>query len=156
MRAFHDTDRTRVGTSHSRLTSADHLALAREDTNKSTVSLANTIVQGDVGNRTWFTGNSFETKRDVDFDFDFDLERGQQKGDNVSLKKEPKEQEGNLDLIEWDGPGDPEHLMNWGPVKEWIVTATLGFMTVCGKSTGALNMSFNVQHLQAMLITRYQ
>jgi hypothetical protein len=137
IRSSHDADRTRVGISHSRLNSADHLALARRDTNKSTVSLANTIVQRDVGNRSWLTGNSFETERDVDFDFDFDLERGHEKGDHagappVPSKKEPKEQK-NPDLVEWDGPGDPGDPMNWKPVKKWIITIARGFMTFCGK-----------------------
>ena len=137
IRSSHNTDRTHVGISHSRLNSADNLSMARHDTNKSAVSLANTIVQGDIGDSSWLTGNSFGTERDFDFDFDFDVEKGHKKGDDaggppVPPKKEPKEQK-NPDLVEWDGPGDPENPMNWKPAKKWIITLTLGFMTFCGK-----------------------
>ena len=34
-------------------------------------------------------------------------------------------------LIEWDGPDDPENPMNWGRTKKWIVTVMLGLMTFC-------------------------
>ncbi|KIN05524.1 hypothetical protein OIDMADRAFT_38051 [Oidiodendron maius Zn] len=34
-------------------------------------------------------------------------------------------------LIEWDGPDDPDNPMNWGRTKKWIVTVMLGLMTFC-------------------------
>jgi len=111
IRSSHDTDRTRVGMSHSRLNSADHLSLARRDTNnKSTVSLADTIVQRDIGNRSWLTGNSFETERNFDFGFDFDLENQEKRRDEAPDLPPEKEQK-DPDLVEWDGPGDPGRLI---------------------------------------------
>lgn len=119
LRTSQDTDRTRVGISHSHVNSVDNLAAARRDRNKSSVSLANTIIQGDLGDRSWFTGNSFETERD--FDFDFDLETGEQQTEDSSDppkrqkgQKEEKEKGDKKDpnLIEWDGPADPDNPMN--------------------------------------------
>lgn len=34
-------------------------------------------------------------------------------------------------LIEWDGPDDPENPMNWGIWKKWRATVMLGMMTFC-------------------------
>jgi hypothetical protein len=103
LRTSQDTDRTRVGVSHSRINSVDNLAAARRDRNKSSVSLANTIVQGDLGDRSWFTGNSFETERD--FDFDFDLETGEQRAQTAG--DPPKKQKGQNEQNEKGDQKDP-------------------------------------------------
>ena len=34
-------------------------------------------------------------------------------------------------LIDWDGPDDPENPMNWSRSKKWITTAMLGIVTFC-------------------------
>jgi MFS transporter, DHA1 family, multidrug resistance protein len=34
-------------------------------------------------------------------------------------------------LIEWDGPDDPENPLNWSKSKKWITTCVLGLMTFC-------------------------
>jgi DHA1 family multidrug resistance protein-like MFS transporter len=34
-------------------------------------------------------------------------------------------------LIDWDGPDDPENPMNWSRSKKWITTTMLGIVTFC-------------------------
>ncbi len=49
-------------------------------------------------------------------------------------KQDPRqetERDENSDLVNWDGPDDPENPMNWSTSKKWSVTLTLGFMTFC-------------------------
>ncbi|EHK98277.1 putative Uncharacterized transporter C36.03c [Glarea lozoyensis 74030] len=45
-------------------------------------------------------------------------------------KVEPEKQK-DPNLIEWDGPDDPENPMNWPARKKWINTVTMGMMTFC-------------------------
>ncbi|PMD23913.1 MFS general substrate transporter [Hyaloscypha hepaticicola] len=64
---------------------------------------------------------------------DTDLERGDGSNDEEKAeqlrRKESKQTDPNL--IEWDGPDDPENPMNWPTSKKWIVTLALGMMTFC-------------------------
>ncbi|KAH8429637.1 uncharacterized protein LDX57_007309 [Aspergillus melleus] len=34
-------------------------------------------------------------------------------------------------IVQWDGPDDPEHPRNFRIFRKWIITLTLGFMTFC-------------------------
>ncbi|PBP21624.1 MFS general substrate transporter [Diplocarpon rosae] len=56
-----------------------------------------------------------------------DLEAGAHTKAGESNKREEKDP----NLIEWDGPDDPENPMNWAPRKKWTVTVMLGLMTFC-------------------------
>ena len=43
--------------------------------------------------------------------------------------QKPKEQERDLNVIEWDGPDDPENPMNFKPAKKWTMTVLFGLIT---------------------------
>ena len=51
-----------------------------------------------------------------------DVEKGEEKPTELPPPKDPN-------LIEWDGPDDPENPMNWSVSKKWTVTITFAFMT---------------------------
>jgi len=131
MRASSDTERTQVST---RAHSINHLdTLSEKQTNMSnpTAHLRqqtedrfdnNDVVEAESANN-----GSDESVADKD------LETGDEAGDDKKAeelkRKETKEKDPNL--IEWDGPDDPENPMNWPTAKKWIVTVTLGLMTFC-------------------------
>ncbi|CZR52746.1 probable fluconazole resistance protein [Phialocephala subalpina] len=63
-----------------------------------------------------------------------DLEKGDEEADRAATAAQlqrhaskPKDP----NLIEWDGPLDPENPMNWPVSKKWIATIALGLMTFC-------------------------
>jgi hypothetical protein len=64
---------------------------------------------------------------------DTDVEKGDQSSDEEKAeqlrRKQSKQRDPNL--IEWDGPDDPENPMNWPTSKKWIITIALGIMTFC-------------------------
>ena len=64
---------------------------------------------------------------------DTDVEKGDVENENGRAeqlkRKESKARDPNL--IEWDGPEDPENPMNWPASKKWTVTLALGMMTFC-------------------------
>lgn len=63
---------------------------------------------------------------------DKDLEKGDEtvEADNEKAKHKEKEKK-DPNLIEWDGPNDPENPMNWAVSKKWRVTIAMGLMTFC-------------------------
>jgi DHA1 family multidrug resistance protein-like MFS transporter len=130
MRESSDTERTHVAT---RTNSVEHLhTLTEKKTN-----MTEPIDDPELGNRLQsrqqyddtFDGNEvIEGSGD-----DTDLERGDQSSDEEKAeqlrRKGSKHRDPNL--IEWDGPDDPENPMNWPASKKWIVTIALGMMTFC-------------------------
>lgn len=67
---------------------------------------------------SWHSGENIE--RDVEKEA---VERENQGHEGV--------EERDPDLIEWDGPDDPENPMNWPSSQKWTVTMALAFMTFC-------------------------
>lgn len=43
----------------------------------------------------------------------------------------PAKDEKDPNLVDWDGPDDPEKPQNWPASKRWMYTVTLGLMTFC-------------------------
>lgn len=63
---------------------------------------------------------------------DKDLEKGEGEGDGQqSAGAQGEEKKKDPNLIEWDGPNDPENPMNWAASKKWRVTIAMGLMTFC-------------------------
>lgn len=57
--------------------------------------------------------------------------------ENVDLEKQPSQtpnqhqEPSDPNLIEWDGPNDPENPMNFPRWRKWMITIVLGFATFC-------------------------
>jgi DHA1 family multidrug resistance protein-like MFS transporter len=130
MRGSSDTERTHVAT---RSNSVDHLDTLTEKKTNMTEPVDSQELGLRLNSRQQyddtFDGNEV---REGSAD-DTDLERGDQSSDEEKAeqlrRKESKQRDPNL--IEWDGPNDPENPMNWPASKTWIVTLALGMMTFC-------------------------
>jgi MFS transporter, DHA1 family, multidrug resistance protein len=130
MRPSSDTERTQVPT---RTNSTEHLdTLTEKKTNMSSPvedpELAQTFNTRQQYDDT-FDGNEVIEGSSGD---DTDVEKGDQTNDERAQqlkKKESKHRDPNL--IEWDGPNDPENPMNWPTSKKWRVTIAMGMMTFC-------------------------
>lgn len=65
---------------------------------------------------------------------DHDVEKGQPMGTAVSGEGEDaKEGEGTAqdpNIVDWEGPDDPQNPMNWKPAKKWANIAILSFLTL--------------------------
>lgn len=53
----------------------------------------------------------------------------EKEGEKSHGQKQRQEKDPNL--IDWDGPDDPENPMNWSTSKKWIVTVALACTTFC-------------------------
>jgi len=53
-----------------------------------------------------------------------DVEKGEEQQPEQPPPKDPN-------LVDWDGPDDPENPMNWPVSKKWTVTISFAFMTFC-------------------------
>jgi DHA1 family multidrug resistance protein-like MFS transporter len=129
MRASQDTDRTQVDT---QVNSGEHLdALSEKKTNMSAPELAQSesTRQRFYDNDDDLEGGAFPETDSTDEEKD--LERGDEEGDNAKAEAQKKKEEKDLNLIEWDGPNDPENPMNWKTSKKWTITVMLGLMTFC-------------------------
>ena len=128
MRASQDTDRTQVDT---RANSVEHLdTLSEKKTNMSHPELAhNDTRQHFHENDDDLEGGAFPEGESIDEEKD--LERGDEEGGNAQAEKQKTREERDPNLVEWDGPNDPENPMNWKTSKKWIITIALGFMTFC-------------------------
>lgn len=73
---------------------------------------------------SWNSGENAE--RDVEKNV---AERENQGQEQVDERDERDERA--PDLIEWDGPDDPENPMNWANSQKWAVTLALASMTFC-------------------------
>lgn len=111
MRASQDTERTQVG---SRVNSSDRLDTLTEKPTNMDDSRSNIVLEGEEINSG--SGSVDEGK---------DLENG----DRYKEEQQSKGEEKDPNLIEWNGPDDPENPMNWPSSKKWRVTITMGFMT---------------------------
>lgn len=36
----------------------------------------------------------------------------------------------NMEVIDWDGPNDPENPFNWSPTYKWVLTITTCFISI--------------------------
>lgn len=143
MRASHDSDRTQVPTrnnSAENIMTADHMATLTERNTNATQPSSHVPHQRE----------QFDDEFDNSYDFpaqegelvdssdaesptsDKDLEKGDEtvEADNEKAKHKEKEKK-DPNLIEWDGPNDPENPMNWAVSKKWRVTIAMGLMTFC-------------------------
>ncbi|GAB7360116.1 hypothetical protein MBLNU230_g7879t1 [Neophaeotheca triangularis] len=56
-------------------------------------------------------------------------DRDVEKQEQSQEKGESQDEEGDPNVIGWDGPDDPENPQNWPEWKKWVTTLTLGIMT---------------------------
>jgi hypothetical protein len=98
----------------------EHLGTLKEQNTNISSGGRNQILESD--------GRSNEDNLERAIDEEKAIEAGEDK------KVEPEKQK-DPNLIEWDGPDDPENPMNWPTRKKWINTVTMGMMTLCGKLT---------------------
>ncbi|CAI7676275.1 unnamed protein product [Penicillium manginii] len=61
-----------------------------------------------------------------DNDNDNDLENAQ----SQSEPEKPTEKEKDPNLVEWDGPNDPENPQNFSRVRKWVITVVMSSMTM--------------------------
>jgi hypothetical protein len=67
-----------------------------------------------------------EIKRD-------EVKRDEEKVDEEAPKVAKEQEAKDTNLIEWDGPNDPENPMNWPASRKWVITLSMGMMTFCGE-----------------------
>lgn len=123
MRSSHDTDRTQVQTRGNSEEHLDTLTEKKTMEGREQYDESPRPIEGQPPNDS-------ETSS-----MDRDLEKGDEDPDAEEkaeeIRKQKEEQANDPNLIEWDGPDDPENPMNWAPRKKWIVTIMLGLMTFC-------------------------
>jgi multidrug resistance protein len=54
----------------------------------------------------------------------------EEKGIPVSVSKLSASKDGDPNIVDWDGPHDPEKAMNWTPRKKWTMTFLLSTLTL--------------------------
>lgn len=133
MRASSDTDRTHVAVSSN---SMDHLDILEEKITNESRHQHNqhSDVSHEMEASSSETGHEHTTPNsDMSSIGGRDIEKGDEVADQAKAEAAKKEaiQQKDPNLIEWDGPDDPENPMNWRPVKKWTITLALGFMTLC-------------------------
>jgi DHA1 family multidrug resistance protein-like MFS transporter len=139
MRESQDTDRTEVPTRASSpegINTPEHMAtLTEKNTNATNSEHHRQQFDDEFDNSYDFPAQEGETvnnssaedlgERDLEkADEEANKKKAQLPRNNSQKKKDPN-------LIEWDGPDDPENPMNWPVTKKWIVTVALGLMTFC-------------------------
>lgn len=145
MRASYDTDRTQVPTRQNSVGHMDHMdALEEKKTNMDDATphqptslerLASRRQYDDTfdgidvvdGTRVDNTSNSSLASASADRDIEKEAEAKGTTPHHTSPPQKPRDP----NLIEWDGPDDPENPMNWSNRKKWITTMALGCMTFC-------------------------
>jgi MFS transporter, DHA1 family, multidrug resistance protein len=129
MRQSSDTERTQVPTGAN---STEHLDTLTEKKTNMTEPLDDPHL-GQRPSRQQYNDTFIDNEVVEGRGDDTDVEKGDQDSDNERVeklrRKESKRKDPNL--IEWDGPEDPENPMNWPTSKKWIVTIALGMMTFC-------------------------
>jgi hypothetical protein len=129
MRPSSDTERTQVPT---RTNSAEHLDTLSEKQTNMTEPVNEPDLRQPPSRQQY--DDTFDDNEVLEGSGeDSDVEKGNVEGGNERAeqlkRKESKQKDPNL--IEWDGPEDPENPMNWPTSKKWIVTLALGMMTFC-------------------------
>ncbi|KAF2086547.1 MFS general substrate transporter [Saccharata proteae CBS 121410] len=66
--------------------------------------------------------------RQQPLDSDTDMERQKSKHEAPS---NDDEEENDPNIVEWDGPDDPENPMNFPTWRKWLITTIMGLMTFC-------------------------
>lgn len=129
MRPSSDTERTQVPT---RTNSVDHLdTLSEKKTNMT--EPANEPELAQRPSRQQYD-DTFDNNEVIEGSGeDTDVEKGDVESDNERAERLRRKESTPKDpnLIEWDGPEDPENPMNWPTSKKWTVTLALGMMTFC-------------------------
>lgn len=125
MRSSHDTDRTRIAdTRHNSMED-----LASKPNRLETLHSAN---PQQTGNKEY--GESQGTIADSagssnpDLGADKDLEAGNA---NAEKQHEKPIEAADPNIVGWDGDDDPDKPLNWPARKRWLITVTLGFVTLC-------------------------
>lgn len=120
MRSSVETDRTQVATNNSQ----ERLETLEEKQTNASDSQQPGIPSSERHNGGVLIGRM---AREGD-----DLEQGNMDDGNASTKiKEKGKEKKDSNLVEWNGPHDPENPMNWPTRKKWRVTIALGAMTLC-------------------------
>lgn len=61
-------------------------------------------------------------------------ETGSEEGGDIDIEAGPNKEEPTAEtdpnLVDWDGPDDPENPMNWSDKKKWLNVATLSILTL--------------------------
>ncbi len=57
-----------------------------------------------------------------------DPEKGAVEG-GAEVVEEQRNKEKDPNIVDWDGPDDPENPLNWTPKRKWSIAALLSFMT---------------------------
>jgi hypothetical protein len=83
------------------------------------------IASANGPSRDLVSRSSSESKDD---DSNIDLEKQETEKD---AKEEKEEEAKDPNLVEWDGPYDPENPQNWKEWRKWVITASMGSMTLC-------------------------
>lgn len=144
MRTSFDTDRTQVPTranSVEHLPRSEHLPEHLDTLTEKLTNMSNLEgssygpVLGRHGSRLQYE-DRFDDEEVVEGETvnnssEEDLENGREGEESKKAEDLKKKGEKDPNLIEWDGPDDPENPMNWAPRKKWIVTVMLGMMTFC-------------------------
>ena len=126
MRPSSDTDRTFVPT---RRNSEEHLdPLEEKNTNMSEPYRQTSQLAGEQLERETPDSSGYNSSDEKDLEGGHDPD---QDNKDEEIRQQKKEQEGDPNLVEWDGPDDPENPLNWKVSKKWIITVSLGFMTFC-------------------------
>jgi DHA1 family multidrug resistance protein-like MFS transporter len=120
-RPSHETERTQVPT---RANSSDSLGAQQKE------SALETMPSG-IPNEAQQRSGSVDLEKDVENgDMTSDAESDNQTDDDTNPDHiNPHEKDPNL--IEWDGPNDPENPMNWPNGRKWLYTIILGSTTLC-------------------------
>ncbi|KAI1379592.1 MFS general substrate transporter [Hypoxylon crocopeplum] len=63
--------------------------------------------------------------------------------------RETNVDEKDVNVVDWDGPNDPENPMNWSDKKKWLNICILSIMTIVTRVN-----SFRIKHSSLMLIQR--
>jgi hypothetical protein len=85
---------------------------------QSVLSNTSTLKKGDPGEANATLSDSEHENEDAD------VEKQGQKDD----KGEDEEKDPNV--VDWDGPDDPQNPMNWPPYRKWSIAVVMGLMTL--------------------------
>lgn len=127
MRPSQDTERTFVPTNNN---SEEHLdVLVEKQTNMTVPQPRPQPSQAFEPFSPSASSTGLETDLEKASAFDPDED---EKEEEIRKQRAERAREGNdPNLIEWDGPADPENPLNWKVGKKWMVTVVLGMMTFC-------------------------
>lgn len=74
---------------------------------------------------------SFNDSSEENIATEKDLEADLERHGDGTLSAVPPQPREDANLVEWDGPDDPENPMNWSKRSKWTYTLVLSSMTLC-------------------------